>query len=234
MFSGNTILGDGSVIMIIDPNGIAQAIGGDRRRRNWPRPSGRAASRRRDRKRPTSLLVFRAGSQQPKAVPLSLDHAAGGDRRAQDRALERPPYGAVSRPTDAAGPASATSVRVKGEGAQPLLVFSDGGRSMGLVVDEIVDIVEERLDIEVASDSAGRASARRSSRARRPRSSTSAISCRSPSRTGSARKERAASRRKAEPCCSSTTRRSSATCWRRCCRPPAIDVTAVARGAGSA
>ena len=27
MFSGNTILGDGSVIMIIDPNGIAQAVG---------------------------------------------------------------------------------------------------------------------------------------------------------------------------------------------------------------
>ncbi len=27
MFSGNTILGDGSVIMIIDPNGIVHAIG---------------------------------------------------------------------------------------------------------------------------------------------------------------------------------------------------------------
>ena len=27
MFSGNTILGDGSVIMIIDPNGIAQTVG---------------------------------------------------------------------------------------------------------------------------------------------------------------------------------------------------------------
>ena len=27
MFSGNTILGDGSVIMIIDPNGVAQAFG---------------------------------------------------------------------------------------------------------------------------------------------------------------------------------------------------------------
>src|SRR5262249_38404377 len=27
MFSGNTILGDGSVIMIVDPNGIAQAVG---------------------------------------------------------------------------------------------------------------------------------------------------------------------------------------------------------------
>ena len=27
MFSGNTILGDGSVIMIIDPNGIARGVG---------------------------------------------------------------------------------------------------------------------------------------------------------------------------------------------------------------
>ena len=27
MFSGNTILGDGSVILIIDPNGIVQTIG---------------------------------------------------------------------------------------------------------------------------------------------------------------------------------------------------------------
>ena len=27
MFSGNTILGDGSVIMIIDPNGVAQTFG---------------------------------------------------------------------------------------------------------------------------------------------------------------------------------------------------------------
>ena len=27
MFSGNTILGDGSVILIIDPNGVAQTVG---------------------------------------------------------------------------------------------------------------------------------------------------------------------------------------------------------------
>ena len=46
-------------------------------------------------------------------------------------------------------------VRVKEEGSQPLLVFSDGSRSMALVVDEIVDIVEDRLDIQVASDNPG-------------------------------------------------------------------------------
>jgi len=47
------------------------------------------------------------------------------------------------------------SVHVKGEGAQPLLVFSDGSRSMALVVDEIIDIVDDNLDIQVASDNPG-------------------------------------------------------------------------------
>ncbi|MEI8145181.1 MAG: response regulator, partial [Alphaproteobacteria bacterium] len=46
-------------------------------------------------------------------------------------------------------------VRVRTEGSQPLLVFSDAGRSMGLVVDEIVDIVEDALNIEVSSDRPG-------------------------------------------------------------------------------
>jgi two-component system chemotaxis sensor kinase CheA len=45
--------------------------------------------------------------------------------------------------------------RVRTEGAQQLLVFSDAGRSMGLVVDEIVDIVEDTLDIQVGSDTVG-------------------------------------------------------------------------------
>ena len=42
-------------------------------------------------------------------------------------------------------------VRVKESGSQPLLVFSDGARSMALVVDQIVDIVEEEFEIEAAS-----------------------------------------------------------------------------------
>jgi two-component system chemotaxis sensor kinase CheA len=46
-------------------------------------------------------------------------------------------------------------VAIATEGAQPILVFSDDGRSMGLVVDEIIDIVEEPLHIEVAGSSDG-------------------------------------------------------------------------------
>ncbi|CAK0747024.1 hypothetical protein CCP2SC5_1430007 [Azospirillaceae bacterium] len=70
MFSGNTILGDGSVIMILDPNGIASASG-----EITLAETGRAeatsvqATRTDDR---MALLLFRAGGQAPKAVPLSL------------------------------------------------------------------------------------------------------------------------------------------------------------------
>ncbi len=34
--------------------------------------------------------------------------------------------------------------------AQPLLVFAEGERTMGLMVDEIIDVVEDTLDIELA------------------------------------------------------------------------------------
>ena len=96
----------------------------------------------------TSLLVFRAGSTRPKAVPLSLVtrleeidarkiEVSNGRHMVQYRGQLMP---LVSMNEN---------VRVKGEGAQPLLVFSDGSRSMALVVDEIVDIVEDRLDIQV-------------------------------------------------------------------------------------
>ena len=41
------------------------------------------------------------------------------------------------------------------EGRQPILVFADGDRTMGLVVKEIVDIVETQLNIELGSEREG-------------------------------------------------------------------------------
>jgi two-component system chemotaxis sensor kinase CheA len=151
MFSGNTILGDGSVIMIIDPNGIAQSVGSAG---SAAEEEEAEAQRNVAADKTVSLLVFRAGSQEPKAVPLSLVtrleeidckkiELSNGRHLVQYRGQLMP----LVRVND--------SVRVRAEGAQPLLVFSDAGRSMGLVVDEIVDIVEDRLDIQVASDTPG-------------------------------------------------------------------------------
>ena len=154
MFSGNTILGDGSVIMIIDPNGIAQEIGTSAASSAHVRAGTDAEAERGAAADTTALLVFRAGSPSPKAVPLSLVtrleeidcrkiELSNGRHMVQYRGQLMP----LVRVND--------ECRIKGEGAQPLLVFADGGRSMGLIVDEIVDIVDERLDIQVGSDRAG-------------------------------------------------------------------------------
>ena len=47
------------------------------------------------------------------------------------------------------------SVTLKDSGRQPVLVFSDRDRTMGLVVDEIVDIIEDYLKVELKVDQPG-------------------------------------------------------------------------------
>lgn len=47
------------------------------------------------------------------------------------------------------------SYQMKSEGRQPTLVFQDRERTMGLVVDEIVDIVDDVLNVELTADQDG-------------------------------------------------------------------------------
>jgi two-component system chemotaxis sensor kinase CheA len=159
MFSGNTILGDGSVIMILDPNGIARAtgIGGGESRvaeaRATRSPAAIASAG------PTAMLLFRAGDAAPKAVPLGLVarletietasvENAGGQNVTQYRGRLMPLV-AMAGALDRQRP------------VQTMLVFTDTDRAsgrdrcMGLVVDEIVDVVEEHLTIELAADRPG-------------------------------------------------------------------------------
>ncbi len=146
-YSGNTILGDGSVIMILDPNGISAATGqgqsGDDKDEKTEAVSLEEGK--------TSLLVFRAGDEGLKAVPLALiarleeidmatTERSHGQHLVQYRGHLMPLI-----PFD-------DSHQWKAEGRQPILVFTDRDRSMGLVVDEIVDIVEGRLKIELSTD----------------------------------------------------------------------------------
>jgi two-component system chemotaxis sensor kinase CheA len=149
MFSGNTILGDGAVIMIIDPNGIAKALGASGAASHEIADEN-AASRASAADQLTSLLVFRAGSAQPKAVPLGLvtrleEIAADKIELSNGRYMVQ--YRDQLMPL-----VQMSGVNVQTSGSQPILVFADDRRSMGLVVDEIVDIVEEKLNIEVAGE----------------------------------------------------------------------------------
>ncbi|MGY4618479.1 two-component system chemotaxis sensor kinase CheA [Bradyrhizobium sp. USDA 4472] len=152
MFSGNTILGDGAVIMIIDPNGIAKALGAagssahDMGDDNGAHHIGSG-------EQTTSLLVFRAGSNQPKAVPLGLVtrlEELPADKIEFSNGRYMVQYREQLMPL-----VSMDGVTIASQGAQPILVFADDGRSMGLVVDEIIDIVEERLNIEVGGSASG-------------------------------------------------------------------------------
>ncbi len=156
MFSGNTILGDGSVIMIIDPNGIASAMASHASSAVAEQNEENEDARNRvgEGQKPISLLLFRAGAPEPKAVPLSLvtrleEFEVSKIERSNGRDLVQ--YRGALMPLVYVNEGD----HHKTEGTQPMLVFSDSGRSMGLVVDEIVDIVEDRLNIEVGSERPG-------------------------------------------------------------------------------
>ncbi|HYM02940.1 MAG TPA: chemotaxis protein CheW [Stellaceae bacterium] len=149
MFSGNTILGDGSVIMILDPNGIAASTGEIAASESAVRKE-QSATRAGTRNDVTSLLLFRAGSGAPKAVPLALIARLEEIERTQVEYSNDKPvvqYRGKLMPLITIDP----NYQMGGEGRQPILVFSDQDHTMGLVVDEIVDIVEDHLTIELAA-----------------------------------------------------------------------------------
>ncbi len=151
IFSGNTILGDGSVIMILDPNGVAKQVStGDEIEQNTNRDETNI-DQTSDK---TAMLLFFAGGTEPKAVPLSLVtrleeiepdkiEISSGRHMVQYRNTLMPLVHAGGAPT------------FKETGQQPVLVFTENGRSVGLAVDEIVDIVEEVLNIEMSDGGPG-------------------------------------------------------------------------------
>jgi two-component system chemotaxis sensor kinase CheA len=154
VLGGNTILGDGSVIMILDPNGIAESIGASREERTIDDFSAKEAAINDDTLRSVSMLMFRSGSGSLKAVPLSLvTRLEEIDASKIELSSGRPmvQYRGGLMPLIPAD----ENAKLAQDGSQPLLVFTDGGRSVGLIVDEIVDIVEDRLEIKVASDKPG-------------------------------------------------------------------------------
>jgi two-component system chemotaxis sensor kinase CheA len=149
-FSGNTILGDGGVIMIIDPAGVARMAGIGSNR--TAQAQGETVTKDED---GAQLLLFRAGGvPTPKAVPLGLvarlealpaaSIEMAGDRpvvQYRGRLMPLMPLGAWSRPAAGAH--------------QQLLVFQDGDRMLGLMVDEILDVIEARIDLRPSADHAG-------------------------------------------------------------------------------
>jgi two-component system chemotaxis sensor kinase CheA len=151
LYSGNTILGDGTVIMILDPNGISELANAN--------VSNAETANNQDQQSSVvdqneTILIFHAGSSNQKAVPLSLV------ARLEDIEVERIEKTDVHSVVQYRGSLMPLVVmnedcHIKETGRQPVIVFTDGDRTMGLAVDEIVDIIEDRLEVELTSSSAG-------------------------------------------------------------------------------
>ncbi len=145
-YAGATIMGDGKVALILDVLGVgARArVAGDAHAASFAaKPDGQGKDRQ-------TLLLFRAGTFERLAVPLSLVarleefpasriEQAGGRRVVQYRDAILP----VVRLTDYLGgggcPEASELVQV--------IVFSNGDSRIGVQVDAIVDIVEEHVTI---------------------------------------------------------------------------------------
>jgi two-component system, chemotaxis family, sensor kinase CheA len=155
MFSGNTILGDGSVIMILDPNGIASHSGSMGIADNQSAEQMAAKSRgQSDEKVP--LLLFRAGDSTPKAVPLAL---VARLEEIERKTIEQSNGRWVVQYRGQLMPLITMEhgQELAAEGSrQPVLVFQDQEHSMGLMVDQIVDIVEAKLNVELSAEAPGR------------------------------------------------------------------------------
>ncbi len=152
LFSGNAILGDGSVIMILDPNGIARAIGLSTTA--VARLAAPTAAAPEQTGANTAMLLFcPITGGPPCAVPLGLvarieDIPREMIEQSSGRLMTQ--YRGQLMPLLQMEPAEMASAR-----AQPVLVFTDRGRSMGLMVAEIIDVVEARLTIELAASFPG-------------------------------------------------------------------------------
>jgi two-component system chemotaxis sensor kinase CheA len=154
-YSGTTILGDGQVIMILDVPGISTlTLAGETAEAAAEEDNGDAESEVAVAEELVSLIVFSSGGGNRQAVPLALVSRleripsesiefADGRWMVQYRGMLLPLVPA-SDAIDMAAP-----------GERPVIVFSDGGRSMGLAVEEITDIVEDRLEIQTESMSPG-------------------------------------------------------------------------------
>ncbi len=148
LFSGNTILGDGAVVLIVDPNGVASLVGATLSEAQGQEPQSVVGTRAQGGERST-MLVFRAGGGRLQALPLSLvtrleevdasEFQQGGGRTLLHYRERLVPVSAV------AGSA------LRQQGVQPLVIVSDGDLTVALAVEAIVDIVEESFELEMAA-----------------------------------------------------------------------------------
>jgi two-component system chemotaxis sensor kinase CheA len=158
VYSGNTILGDGSVVMILDANGVLAEVGANNK---GAQTTEREEMHHDENDDAIQILVFRAGDGAPKAVPLSL---VARLENLSTTKFEKAASGWVCQYlgrlmpivgfTDEWAPAGFGDTS-GADHTQHLIVFTEGERTMGLAVDEILEVVNSKVAIDVAAEKKG-------------------------------------------------------------------------------
>lgn len=152
VFAGATIMGDGEVALILDVLGLAQkahALDGPQQ------SDGTKIMNKEAEANAASLLLFRVGQDRRMAIPLSLVSrleqfpAKSVERSGQREVIQ---YRSSIMPLVRVGDMMASDE--EGDSLR-VLVCSMGERTVGLVVDQILDIVDQR--IEVRAEAGGQA-----------------------------------------------------------------------------
>ncbi|MGA2673111.1 MAG: chemotaxis protein CheW, partial [Terracidiphilus sp.] len=158
LYAGATIMGDGHVALILDVLGIGQRSGVF----DESREQARVAEKQKTQSTAEQqrLLLFSAGSFDRLAIPLSLvarleefprssiEHAGGGQVvQYRERIL----------PLVSLREVLESGAHDRDETCDPVqvVVFNDGDRSVGMIVDQIVDVVEEAAKVRKKSGRKG-------------------------------------------------------------------------------
>ena len=154
VFSGNTILGDGQVILILDTNGVAQNLGDNISNHEQQSTTSTKKSVAANLEEQVSLLVFKAGSKTLKAIPLAMiarleeielkniEHTA--DKPVMQYRGSLIPIVTIS-----------DDYTINDDGVTPMLVFNTKKQNIGMIVDEIIDIVQAPIHTTLPSEGTG-------------------------------------------------------------------------------
>ncbi len=147
LYSGNTILGDGSVIMILDPAGLARNITTLQNDMAASKATEGSANASED--AGVSFLLFRTNKGAPKAVPLELIARLEEIEVKNIELVGTDPV--VQYRGDLMRLVTLGDFYLPSPDTVNVIVFSYDRRNIGLIVDSIIDIVDAPYDIKLGT-----------------------------------------------------------------------------------
>jgi two-component system chemotaxis sensor kinase CheA len=151
IYSGNAILGDGSIIMTLDPHGLARASGAEDVSSTFDTAAMTSKTAANDNL--VSLLLFRSQSGAVRAVPLELiTRIEKIDMATVEQSGIHP---VIQYKNGLMRLHTMTGEYLPQKNTKEVIVFSYDNAYLGLVADKALDIVNVPYDIKLASNEKG-------------------------------------------------------------------------------